>query len=52
MVEHVFSAMMLQLDAGAGDIIDALKEKGMWENTVFIFTSDVSIHLMYCVIQT
>ena len=32
--------MMAQVDAGIERVIIALKEKGMWEDTMVVFTSD------------
>lgn len=36
----VQGAMTTELDYGVGNITAALKSKGLWENTVFIFMSD------------
>ena len=33
-------AMMSALDEQVGDLVQALKNKGLWENTVFVFFSD------------
>ncbi len=33
------SAMITCMDEGIGDITDALKENGLWDNTIIIFTS-------------
>lgn len=35
-----YAAMVESLDDGVGTIIQALKEAGVWENTLVIFTSD------------
>ncbi|WP_100630297.1 arylsulfatase [Algoriphagus formosus] len=40
-----FAAMMEELDLQVGDIIHLLKEKGMEENTLIIFTSDNGPHV-------
>lgn len=39
-----FAAMITRLDAQVGQILDKLKEKGLDENTVVIFTSDNGPH--------
>lgn len=36
----LYGDFVLQLDAYVGQIIDLLKEKGIFEDTIFIFTSD------------
>lgn len=36
----VYAGMVHSLDANVGKVIDALKEQGLYENTVIIFTSD------------
>lgn len=35
-----YAAMLESLDEGVGQLVNALKEKGEWENTIFVFTSD------------
>lgn len=39
-IRREFCAMMAQVDAGIERVIIALKEKGMWEDTMVVFTSD------------
>lgn len=39
-----FAAMVTQLDADVGKVIDLLREKGLAENTLVIFTSDNGPH--------
>jgi arylsulfatase A len=39
-----FAAMVTQLDADVGKLIDLLREKGLAENTLVIFTSDNGPH--------
>ena len=34
--------MVTNLDDAVGAIVDKLKETGVWDNTFFLFTSDVS----------
>lgn len=38
------NAMVTHMDARIGDIINALKEKGLYENTLIVFTSDHGIN--------
>jgi arylsulfatase A-like enzyme len=38
--ERVYGAMMLSLDRAVGRVLDALRERGLEENTLVIFTSD------------
>ena len=38
--ERVYAAMMVSLDRGVGRVMDALREHGLEENTLVIFTSD------------
>ena len=42
--EAAYAAMVTEVDKSVGDIINLLKERGEWENTVFIFTSDNGAH--------
>ena len=35
---HTYAAMITELDTQVGRIVDALKQKGMLENTLIIFT--------------
>ncbi|HEU0141642.1 MAG TPA: arylsulfatase [Bryobacteraceae bacterium] len=42
--EKNFAAMVTRLDREAGDILDALKRKGLDSNTLFIFSSDNGPH--------
>ena len=37
---NLYADVVLQVDAMVGEITEKLKEKGIWENTIFIFTSD------------
>jgi arylsulfatase B len=39
-VRQYYAAMVDHLDSLVPDIVNALKSKGMWENTLFIVTSD------------
>ena len=36
---RVYAAMMTQLDRNVGRLVDAFKSKGMWQDTLMIFTS-------------
>ena len=38
--ERVYGAMMLSLDRAVGRVLDALRERGLEENTLVFFTSD------------
>ena len=38
--ERVYAAMIRSLDRGVGRVLDALKENGLEENTIVLFTSD------------
>eukprot|EP00041_Stephanoeca_diplocostata_P005929 m.71207 g.71207 ORF g.71207 m.71207 type:complete len:409 (-) comp16081_c0_seq6:39-1265(-) len=37
---HLYAAMVNYVDTAVGTIIEALKAKGMWENTLWVFQSD------------
>jgi membrane-anchored protein YejM (alkaline phosphatase superfamily) len=37
---HADASMVNYLDTGVGKIVDSLKAKGMWENTIWFFQSD------------
>jgi len=37
---HLYTSMVNYLDTGVGKIVEALKTKGMWENTIWVFQSD------------
>lgn len=39
-----YAAMVTLLDTNVGQIIDLLKRKGIYENTIIIFTSDNGVH--------
>ncbi|WP_455658624.1 arylsulfatase [Phocaeicola sp.] len=39
-----YASMVSEVDKNVGQIIDLLKEKGLWENTIFIFSSDNGVH--------
>ncbi|MDL5049770.1 arylsulfatase [Oscillatoria amoena NRMC-F 0135] len=43
-VERNFAAMIHRLDRQVGDLVDTLKQRGMYENTVIVFTSDNGAH--------
>ena len=36
--------MVTEIDRSVGEIISLLKERGEWENTIFIFSSDNGVH--------
>lgn len=38
--DKIYAAMMYSLDRETGRIVQALKDAGQWENTLFVFTSD------------
>ena len=40
LIDKTYLAMVIQLDRGIGEIIDALEEKGVRENTIIVFHSD------------
>jgi arylsulfatase A-like enzyme len=40
MTRRIFAGMLTCVDEGITNVTMALKQKGMWENTLFIFTSD------------
>lgn len=37
---RAYLALMTVMDDAIGDVIDSLKTKGMWEDTLFVFSSD------------
>ena len=39
-----YASMVSEVDKNVGQIIDLLKEKGLWDNTIFIFSSDNGVH--------
>lgn len=39
-----YAAMVSEIDANVGQIIALLKKKRMWDNTIFIFSSDNGVH--------
>lgn len=39
-----YASMITEIDSNVGQIIAALKEKGVWENTILIFSSDNGVH--------
>lgn len=39
-----YASMISEIDKNVGQIITLLKEKGYWENTIFIFSSDNGVH--------
>ena len=39
-----YASMVSEIDKNVGQIIELLKEKGIWENTIFIFSSDNGVH--------
>lgn len=39
-----YAAMVTLLDTNVGQIVDLLKRKGIYENTIIIFTSDNGVH--------
>lgn len=39
-----YAAMVSEVDRSVGQIVDLLKEQGMWDNTLFIFSSDNGVH--------
>ncbi|AHF12207.1 arylsulfatase [Barnesiella viscericola DSM 18177] len=39
-----YAAMVSEIDKNVGQIITLLKEEGVWENTIFIFSSDNGVH--------
>ncbi|MFN8687833.1 MAG: arylsulfatase [Acidobacteriota bacterium] len=43
-VERNFAAMVSRLDRQVGQLVDKLKEKGLYENTLIVFTSDNGAH--------
>lgn len=41
-----YAAMVSEVDNNVGQIVSLLKEKGIWENTIVIFSSDNGVHLV------
>ena len=39
-----YASMVTEIDRNVGEIIALLKERGEWENTIFIFSSDNGVH--------
>lgn len=39
-IRAIYHGMITETDAQLGRIFDALRQKGLWENTVIVFTSD------------
>lgn len=39
-----YASMITEIDKNVGMIIETLKKKGMWENTIMIFSSDNGVH--------
>nr|XP_002733876.1 PREDICTED: arylsulfatase B-like [Saccoglossus kowalevskii] len=39
-IRRKYAAMATCMDEGIGNVTNALKQRGMWDNTVFIFVSD------------
>ena len=39
---RIFSAMVTGLDIAIGRIINALREEGLYDNSIILFSSDVS----------
>jgi len=37
---RLYAAMTLYMDEAVADLVKALKAKGMWDNTLFVFTAD------------
>lgn len=41
-----YASMVSEVDKNVGQIVSLLKEKGIWENTIVIFSSDNGVHLV------
>lgn len=39
-----YASMVTEIDRSVGKIISLIKERGEWENTIFIFSSDNGVH--------
>ena len=39
---RLFSAMVTGLDIAIGRVVEALREKGLYDNSIILFSSDVS----------
>ena len=42
----MFSAMVSGVDIAIGHIVDHLKQEGLYDNSIILFSSDVSILIM------
>jgi len=38
--QKIFAGMVTALDAAIGDVVDGLKESGLWNNTILFFSND------------
>lgn len=39
-----YASMVTEIDRSVGEIVALIKERGEWENTIFIFSSDNGVH--------
>lgn len=39
-----YASMVSEIDKNVGQIIELLKERGVWENTILVFSSDNGVH--------
>lgn len=37
---RIFAGMVTALDSSVGELVESLKERGLWDNTVLVFTTD------------
>lgn len=44
MPKAAYASMITEIDRSVGKIIALIKERGEWENTIFIFSSDNGVH--------